>query len=371
MQYSTKHIFYGFFLAILVVVLFAGCGGKSVPQQQSADKSAPPPDTIAAFTLTSEQVTKDLTLAGDVLPLERAVLYAKVAGYVKRIHVDIGSQVQRGQVIATLEAPELTAKLAEARSRLLSVQAKCRSSADAYRRTLNASQTDGVIAAGELERIKNSMLADSAEEQSARFQVAAAQELERYLSITAPFNGVITKRTVDAGALVGTAGDKPLFELENTGIMRLRVAVPEAFSGKNIENRAVNFTVKAYPDKKFSAVFKRKTQSIDAATRSETWEFETGNPNFSLKAGMVADVKLRFARGVATFVVPPSAVVTTLERRFVIKISSGHTAWVDVSKGVAMKDKVEIFGALTPGDTLAKNGSEELKADKLVIARVP
>jgi RND family efflux transporter MFP subunit len=250
------------------------------------------------------------------------------------------------------------------------VQAKCRSSADAYRRTLNAAQTDGVIAAGELERIKNSMLADSAEEQSARFQVAAAQGLERYLSITAPFNGVITKRAVDAGALVGTSGDKPLFELENTGTMRVRVAVPEAFSGENIENRAVNFTVKAYPDKKFSAVFKRQTQSIDAATRSETWEFETGNVNFSLKAGMVADVKLRFARGVATFVVPPSAVVTTLERRFVIKISAGHTAWVDVSKGVAMKDKVEIFGALTPGDTLAKNGSEELKADKPVIARV-
>ncbi len=356
-------------LMLLFTLLCVGCGEKFAPQQQNASANQIATDTITVFILKSEQVAKDLTLAGDVLPLERAVLYAKVAGYVKRVNVDIGTRVRRGQVLATLEAPEIIAKVAEARARLLSAQAKQRSSADTYRRTLNAAQTEGIVAASELEHTKNIMLSDSAEEQSARFTLSSAQELERYLSLTAPFDGVITKRSVDVGVLVGTAGDKPLLELENTATMRVRVAIPEAFSGATLDKTTVNFAVKACPDRQFSAMLKRQTQSIDAATRSETWEFETRNTDYALKAGMVADVKLRFARGVATFVVPPSSVVTTLERRFVIKITGGRTAWVDVTKGVAMKDKIEIFGTLAVGDTLVKVGNEELKAEKPTFVR--
>lgn len=358
---------------LLFTLFCVGCGQKSAPQQngstaQTAAQNAP--DSVGAFILKSEQVAKDLVLAGDILPLERALLYAKVTAFVKHVAVDIGSHVRRGQVLATLEAPEITAKVAEARARLLSAQAKYRSSADTYHRLANAAQTDGVVAAGELERTKNAMLSDSAEEQSALYTLRSTQELERYLSITAPFDGIVTKRSVDVGALVGASSDKPLFELENTASMRIRVAVPEAFSGAMLDKTTVPFAVKAYPDKQFSATLKRQTESIDAATRSETWEFEARNTERSLKAGMVADVKLRFARGVASFVVPPSSVVTTQERRFVIKITGGRTAWVDVTRGIAMKDKIEIFGALAVGDTLVKSGNEELKAEKPVAVRL-
>ncbi|MGZ3909492.1 MAG: efflux RND transporter periplasmic adaptor subunit, partial [Flavisolibacter sp.] len=226
-----------------------------------------------------------------------------------------------------------------------------------------------VIAPSELQRTRNQMLSDQADYNAAMYAAASNRQMGRYLAIVAPYSGVITKRNIDRGSYVGTPGEPPLFVLENNAVLRLKVAAPEAYTGALLQGNTADLTSRAYPDKTFSAKLVRKAGSIDNATRSEIWEFEVPNATRELKAGSYADVKLHLLREKPTLVVPSSAIVSTLERKFVIRISAGRTEWVDVQSGFNMGDKQEVFGHLQPGDTLVEKANEELKAGIHVIPR--
>ncbi|HEY8689483.1 MAG TPA: hypothetical protein VIM07_09640 [Chitinophagaceae bacterium] len=127
---------------------------------------------------------------------------------------------------------------------------------------------------------------------------------------------------------------------------------------------------RSFADKKFKAKLVRKAGSIDEQTRSEVWEFEVPNANRELKVGSYADVKLHFTRTTQSLAVPVSAVVTTLEKKFVIKLSGNTTQWIDVRTGFNMGDKQEVFGQLHPGDTLVLKPTEELKSGTKVIPKL-
>lgn len=158
-----------------------------------------------------------------------------------------------------------------------------------------------------------------------------------------------------------------MFELDNNSTLRLRVAIPEIYTGATLLNNSGDLTTRSLPDKTFKTQLARKAGSIDNESRSEIWEFNVPNSDHQLLPGSYSDVKLHFIRGQKSFVVPTSAVVTTLERKFVIKVSNGVTKWVDVRGGFNMGDKQEIFGNLNEGDTLISKSSEELKEGENVI----
>jgi hypothetical protein len=120
--------------------------------------------------------------------------------------------------------------------------------------------------------------------------------------------------------------------------------------------------MRSFPDKRFQAKLIRKAGSIDNETRSEIWEFQVPNSDGALKPGGNADIKLRFMRIERSKVVPVSAVVTTLERKFVIKVVDHITQWIDVRPGFNMGDKQEVFGEIKAGDTIVLKANEELKA---------
>jgi multidrug efflux pump subunit AcrA (membrane-fusion protein) len=115
----------------------------------------------------------------------------------------------------------------------------------------------------------------------------------------------------------------------------------------------------------------RKAGSIDMSTRTEVWEFEVPNQKNTVKPGAFANVVMELFREQDSFVVPFSAVVTTLEKKFVIKIGKDSTRWIDVSQGLNLSDKTEIFGNLNEGDTIVAKGNEELKAKQKVVAKFP
>jgi multidrug efflux pump subunit AcrA (membrane-fusion protein) len=148
------------------------------------------------------------------------------------------------------------------------------------------------------------------------------------------------------------------------------VPVPEVYTGAVLLNNAAEVTTRSQPDKKFKATLVRASGSIDNQSRSELWEFAIPNTNGELKAGSYSDVKLRFLRSKPSIIVPTSAVVTTLEKKFVIKVSNNTTQWIDVRPGFNMGEKQEIFGDLKPGDTLVMRGNEELKAGTTVIPKI-
>ncbi|MEP7108302.1 MAG: efflux RND transporter periplasmic adaptor subunit [Ferruginibacter sp.] len=350
----------------LLITCMTGCNQPG--RQGSKDAAKSPIDSVTVFLLQSASLDKTISLPGELLPNEKVQVYGKVSGYVKKIFVDIGSSVKQGQVIAILDAPEMLSKTSESRERLASVRAKWISSNDVYTRLSEASKTDGVIAPADLERSKNQAASDFAQLDAAKAELSSVEETARYLILKAPFTGIVTKRNVDAGSYAGKPGEMPLFEIEDNATLRLRIAIPEALTGTKVKDEKAQFSIKAIPGKKFEGILSRKTGSIDVNTRSEVWEFTIINADRGLKSGMFAECKLNIQREGKSFFVPYSAVVTTLEKKFVLKVQENITSWVDIGQGVNLPDKIEIFGNLKEGDTLVMKGNEEMKPDtKLVI----
>jgi len=346
-------------IMLFPLLIFASCNDQ--PQQQTSAKGIDKVDTVKAFVLQSGKIEKQAMLPGELLPYEQVEIHPKVIGYIKEMKCDIGSVVKRGQVLTIIDAPEIGSRLEEAAGKMQAAKAKYEASKDTYNRVLEASKSDGVIAPNELERAKNQMLADSADYAASTYSSKSSKQIGNYLVIVAPFNGVITERNVNEGAYVGAANEKPILKIEDNSRLRLRVPIPESLTGVQLKDNKIHFSTKANPNQIFEGILVRKSGSIDAATRTEIWEFEFKNDKGVVKPGAFADVKLDVNRNQPSLLVPFPAVVTTLEKKFVIRVNNGTTEWVDVSQGLNLTDKIEIFGKLNEGDTLVSKGNEELK----------
>ncbi|WP_286766729.1 MULTISPECIES: efflux RND transporter periplasmic adaptor subunit [Sphingobacterium] len=342
----------------IVVLCFSACTEKKSPQNAATTQLT---DTVPVFILSGSEVNKSIELPAELLPYETANLTPKVEGYIKEIRVDIGDKVSKGQVLAVIDAPELRTKFAEYNAALSSAQSKYQSSKDVYERLYRASQakTSGIVAPVDLEKSRNQKLTDSAAYQSAKSLAQSYKEVAGYLVITAPFNGVVTARNADRGALVGQSS--PIFTIQNTSTLRLRVAVPETYISAETKGKDVDFRVESNPDKRFSAQLARKSGAIDPKNRTEIWEYRFNNSNNDLKAGSFAYVKLNLQRNSASLVIMPSAIATNQERRFVIALKNGKAEWVDVRQGMSTENGIEVFGELNAGDTLVVRATDERK----------
>ncbi len=340
------------------VILFTSC--KEKPAKQNAVANVI--DTVTVFVLHDTSVNKTIELPAELFPQEQSMLYARVQGYIKEIKVDIGDHVRRGQTLAVIEAPELQTKYAEFQSDLQAAKAKYMSSVDLYQRLCKASQakTAGIVAPVELQRSYNQLMGDSASWEASKKQAQSYKEVAGLLVLESPFNGIITTRNADRGALVGN--NQVIVTVQNNGTLRLRVAVPELYIASGSPKKEVNFRVDAYPQKLFTATLSRKSGTIDPTTRTEQWEYSFNNSTNELKAGSFAYVKLSLQRTGNSFIVSPGAIVTNQERKFVIRIKEGKAEWVDVRQGMSTDKGIEIFGNINNGDTLVSRATDERKS---------
>lgn len=350
----------------LAVSVLSACKNKPENQQEAKPKQ----DSTTVFLLKKESFEKQASFPGELLPMERAELTAKIAGYVKSIKVDIGDRVKKGQVLITLDAPEMITNYAQVNADLQSASAKLQGSQDAYKRIVQAARVEGTVSPGEIERFKTQVLEDSAANASVKLKLNAAGQLNDYLTIRAPYSGIITQRNVDPGTLVGSGNAKPMLVIENNSALRLRLPIPEAYTAANPENALVSFSVDAYPGRLFEAKLSRKSGALNLSNRTEIWEFLYPNKANQLKSGMFANANIKFTRAAPTFFVPASAVVTNLERRFVIRVKDGKTQWVDIRNGISVNDGTEIFGDIMEGDTLISRGTDEIKEGIVLILKI-
>lgn len=356
-----------YFCAILVAsVLFNACTSDNKEQQTKPVAQ----DSTTVFILQKQEVNKKFSFPSELTPLERAEIFAKVSGYIKTVKVDIGDKVQQGQVLAIIEAPEMLSNYAQASADVQFANSKYIASLDAFTRIENAAKVNGTVATGELEKSRNQMLADKAAHEATKAKLNAYAQLKDYLTIRSPFSGTIVQRNADIGTLVGTANNKPILVIENTATLRLKVPVQEAYTTALPDSSFISFTVDAQPDKKYFAKLSRKTGAINKDNRTETWEFIYNNSKQELKSGMYANATMKLGRSGTSFVVAPSAIATTLEKRFVIRLKDGKAEWIDVRNGMNTGDKIEIFGNLNEGDTLLMKATDEIKEGTKLIARL-
>ena len=330
------------------------------------------PDLVAVI---SKPVSRTVDLPGEFQPFLSVSLHAKVRGYVDRVLVDRGSRVKKGQLLAQLTAPEMQAQIAEAESKLQAAESEriqaeaqldaAQSTAD---RTAKAAQTPGAIAGNELVQAQKQVEAAKAlveakrqASQAAKATVRAQRDLLSYLSITAPFDGVITDRLVHPGALVGPGEDPTLLIVQQISHLRLVVAVPEEDVAA-IENGAqVHFKVPAFPGRVFTGTVARLSHSLDPKTRTMPVELDVLNRDSALAPGMYPSVQWPVQRSKPALWAPKTAVVTTTERTFVIRNKKGVAEWVNVSKGAAEGDLVEVRGDLQAGDMLVRRATDEIR----------
>lgn len=334
--------------------------------QGDAPQEDAPEEVRAAFLLKKEAVAIELRLPAELLAYERAELFTKVDAYVQRVHVDIGDRVKKGQELLLLDAPEVNSKTAEAEARLLEAEARYRASEDQYLRTLRASRTEGTVAEAALTSLRGNFQADSAHWQAARLLAQSYREQQDYLRIRAPFDGIVTGRSVDPGDFAAPRPENVLLIVEHPDKLRVRVHVPEAYVQALPDSETLAFQVDGLRQSEFTARLARKSGSIHPQTRTEIWEYEFENKEGHLLPGMYAQVDLQLKRAEESFVVPTAAVATTLERKFVIRVRDAALEWVDVRTGISKGGRTEIFGNLAAGDILLSRASDELKAGQQV-----
>jgi RND family efflux transporter MFP subunit len=318
----------------------------------------------------------DVRLPGEFAPYESVEVRARVNGYVERVLVDRVSFVKKGDLLVKVVAPEMKAQIAEAESKVqvaesqrAEAEARLAAAQSTYQRLQAASQTPGAISGNELEQAeatasaaKAAVRAGEDSVRAARASLESLQQMESYLDVTAPFSGVITERLVHPGALVGpSAGAQGvLLRLEQNARLRLIVTVPEQDVSGIVRGARVAFTVPAYPNQTFHGTVARNAYSVDPKTRTMSVELDVPNSNLRLAPGMYPTVVWPVRRGEQSLFVPATAAVTTTERVFVIRDNAGRAEWVDVRKGVAAGDQVDVFGTLNASDTVVKRASDEI-----------
>jgi membrane fusion protein, multidrug efflux system len=331
---------------------------------------------VPTVRVVSKVVDREVTLPGEFRPYLAVPIHARVSGFVRDVGVDRGSVVKQGQLLATLEAPEMQAQVVEAQARAQMVElqraeatAKLAAAQSTYDRLKAASASPGVVAGNDLVVAEKTVegaraVAASYEDsvKAARAHVQAVRDLEQYLRIRAPFDGMITERNVHPGALVGPgSGAMPLFRLHQLSRLRLVVAVPEALVGAIVKGAAVTFTVPAYPGETFTGVVGPIAPDLDPKTRTMAVELTVRNADSRLGAGMYPEVRWPVRRPQPSFLVPPTSVATTTERTFVVRVNGGVVQWVNVSRGARVGDLIEVFGMLKEGDIIARRGTDELR----------
>lgn len=351
-------------LPVIAFVLILQACGSSEAKSDDTKKEAPAAPALEAFSLQKEQLSSSIKIPGELQAFQRVDLYAKVSSFVKKLYVDVGSEVHAGQLLVTMEAPEINSQLLGAESRLKSQEAIYLSSKATYDRLLETSKTPGTVSQNDLDIAFAKQKSDLAQLDAARASHREVGDNRNYLEIRAPFSGVISRRNVSAGAYVGPAGagsSLPIFTLQEQKKLRLIVSVPEAYVSYLNNNSEVGFSVKSLPNQMFKAKLSRLSGALDERLRAQSIEMDVVNNDKKLLPGMVAEVSIPLTNPDGTFVVPAKAVLNSTQGVYIIKVVNNKAIWVPVKTGRIVDGKVEVFGELALNDVLIRTASEEIR----------
>ena len=367
-------------LIIIIAMATTGCNdGNGAPAKTAAANNTTPgaaaatnsanasPAAPEKLTLQKGALPQQVKLPAQLASFEEVSIFPKVNGYVKDVFVDVGSVVKKGQLLMTLEAPELQQATTQAKERYARAKLDYTISAENYRRMAKAAETPGAVSPMNLAGLKAKADADSTLVNAEKANWQMQEAILGYLHVTAPFAGTITERNVHPGALVSAAlvsaegkDGKPMLHLGQMDHLRLQVDIPEGIAAGLQNKDTVSFYLSAYPGKKMTGHLTRKSGLVNSTYRAERMEMDVYNKDGRLSPGMYADVLFYSNGNPEAFTVPRTAVVTSTERKYVIAIRDGKTTRIDVATGNESADKVEITGDLRSGEQLVVHATDDL-----------
>jgi RND family efflux transporter MFP subunit len=316
-----------------------------------------------------------VTLPSSVEPVRETVVYARTNGYVHKWNVDIGDSVKAGQVMATIDTPEVDQELraTEAsynQSKALVGQAKAQEAvAKTTKARYDTLQPAGVVTKQDAEDRNATFEVQTANVIAAQAAVASAEanmhrlrELKSFATVVAPFDGVVTARTTENGQLVsaGSTVGQQLFKVAKIDTMRLFVSVPQLYAPSIKVGQNAKIIIREYPQRSFVGHVARTARELDSATRTLLTEVDIANVDGALISGMYAQVELSLDRAVEPLLLPATALVVTAQGTRVAVVESGKIRWQVVTVENDLGDRISVRDGLSPNDVVVSIPGERL-----------
>jgi RND family efflux transporter MFP subunit len=311
---------------------------------------------------------KAMVLPGDVQAFNNAAIHARTSGYLKRWYADIGTRVKAGQVLADIDTPDLDQQVMQARADLATAQANQRLADTTAKRWAGLLAQDAV-SHQEADEKAGDLAAKSSAVNGAKANLDRLLALESFKRVVAPFDGVVTSRTTDIGALItsGSPSDQALFTLADERRLRVYVRVPQAYSALVRPGQTASLSVPEFPGETFQATVARDAQAVAGSSGTVLVELQLDNAQGRLKPGEYAQVSFALTSAAATTRVPATALQFRHEGPTVATVGpDGHIRLRLVTVSRDLGSSVEIGSGLQPGDRIVDNPPEALAEGDLV-----
>jgi RND family efflux transporter MFP subunit len=365
-------------MLVTVVVIAAVCGiawwgiasrAKAMVDVARETRELAVP-TVSVVRPGRQMPQDEVVLPGSMQAFIDAPIYARTSGYLRRRTVDIGAHVKMGQLLAEIDAPELGQQLEQARADLSTAEANARLAQVTADRYTDLMKTDSV-SQQDVDNAKGALDARNAAVDSARHNVQRLDQLQAFTKIYAPFDGTITVRNTDVGALIdsGASGGaaRELFHIAATDRLRVFVNLPEVYSRAARPEMAADLVLAEFPGRRFAGRLARTADAIDSSTRTLLVEIDVDNGRGELLPGSYAEVHLKLPSPTSTFLLPVTTVLFRSEGVQVATVRGGdRVALVPVTLGRDFGTEVEVLSGLTGDELIVANPPDSLAQDQIV-----
>jgi RND family efflux transporter MFP subunit len=354
-------------LTVVVIVLVVGLGissRRNANAQLSVETRELAIPTVMVIHPKPGALQHEIVLPGDMQPYTDAPIYARTNGYLKSWTADIGARVKSGQLLAEIEAPEVDQELQQARADLATAEANLHLADITAARYKDLMKTDSV-AQQDVDNATGNYDARRTAVESAQSNVKRLEELQSFEKIYAPFDGVITARNTDIGALIDSGSSagtsRELFHIAAVDKLRVFVNVPEVYSPSIKSGLRADLVLAEFPGRKFEGTVVRNSGAIDNATRTLLTEIDVNNTTGELKPGGYAEIHLALPSSVTTFTLPVNATIFKAAGMQVATVKDGKTiALIPITPGRDLGAEIEILAGLKGNESVVLNPPDSI-----------
>ncbi len=358
----------GLLLLVAVGLAFWGISTRAkalaVVTRETRELAVP---TVSVVRPDKGAPQQEIVLPGTMQAFTDAPIYARTNGYLRKWYADIGTRVHAGQVLADIDTPEIDQQLEQIRADLATAEANLRlaqTTADRYRDLIKSNS----VAQQDLDNANGNLEAKQTAVASSRANVKRLEQMHAFGKITSPFDGVVTARNTDVGALIDSGSNaKELFHVASVRRLRVFVNVPELYSRAAHPGMLADLTLDEFPGRRFAATLARTAESIDVASRSLLTEFDVDNPKGELLPGSYAQVHLKLATETSTFKLPVNALIFRTEGLQVATVIGGtRVALTPVTLGRDFGTSVEVITGLAGNEQVIVNPPDSIQTGQTI-----
>jgi RND family efflux transporter MFP subunit len=353
--------------SIVVFGINSRIKAAAVVKQETLDQSVP---TVAVMHPKRGAMKDEIVLPGNIQAFVDAPIYARTSGYLSKWYTDIGTRVKVGQLIAEIESPEVDQQLAQAKAELATANANMKLAELTMNRDQNLLKLEA-IAKQDVDNAVGAYEADKAIVASQGANVKRLEQMVAFEKVIAPFDGVITARNTDIGALInaGNGGTtQELFRMATTDKLRVFVSVPQTHSRVAVAGVNAELTLTEFPGRRFPGKIARNAGSIDPSTRTLLTEVDIDNTNGALLPGAYAEVHLKLPAQTPALMLPVTALIFRAEGLRVAVVRDGKADLITVTLGRDFGTVVEVTSGLTERDQVIVSPPDSLSAGSRVRA---